>query len=167
VSGTLIGGIGNVFLGDDGFGVEVVRRLADRPRHEDVHIADFGIRSIDLAYALLDDYDDVILVDAMPRGEPPGTLYVVEPSSEERQSRQGPTAGLAAHGLVPTQAFALAAALGGDGTAAKRVRIVGCEPAVIPPDGDVIVGLSAPVAAAVERALDLVQELVEERPRHA
>jgi hydrogenase maturation protease len=164
VSGTLVGGIGNIFLGDDGFGVEVVRRLAEKPARADVHIADFGIRSLDLAYALLDDYHDVILVDAMPRGEPPGTLYVIEPS-REGAAVEGPTPGLAAHGFVPAQVLALVAELGSRKT--TRVRIVGCEPAVIPADGDVQVGLSAPVAAAVERAVDLVEELVGERPSHA
>jgi hydrogenase maturation protease len=154
VSGTLVGGIGNVFLGDDGFGVEVVRRLAERPRLPGVQIADFGIRSLDLAYALMDDYDDVILVDAMPRGSTPGTLYVIEPD----RAAGHPGQGLAAHGFVPTEVLALVAQLGG--TTGSRVRIVGCEPATIPADGDVHVGLSGPVAAAVERAVELVEELV-------
>jgi hydrogenase maturation protease len=156
VSGTLVGGIGNVFLGDDGFGVEVVRRLAERPRRADVHIADFGIRSLDLAYAMMDDYDDVILVDAMPRGSSPGTLYVLEPSPPGAAGQPG--GGLAAHGFVPTEVLALVAQLGG--TTASRVRIVGCEPAAIPADGDIHVGLSEPVTAAVERAVALVEELV-------
>lgn len=154
MSSTLVGGIGNVFLGDDGFGVEVVRRLAERPRREGVHIADFGIRSLDLAYALMDGYDDVILVDAMPRGCSPGTLYVIEPSQPVAQ----PGGGLASHAFVPTEVLTLVTQLGG--TTAARVRIVGCEPAAIPADGDVHVGLSEPVAAAVERAVELVEELV-------
>jgi hydrogenase maturation protease len=168
VSGTLVGGIGNVFLGDDGFGVEVVRRLAGKPTRTGVHIADFGIRSIDLAYALLDEYDDVILVDAMPRGKAPGTLYVLEPWRDGAESPTGPTPGLAAHGFVPTQVLALAAELSGSrGRKAARIRIVGCEPGEIPADGDIQVGLSAPVAAAVDRAVDLVEQLVGERGGHA
>jgi hydrogenase maturation protease len=158
VSGTLVGGIGNIFLGDDGFGVEVVRRMAERPQRPGVHIADFGIRSLDLAYALLDDYDDVILVDAMPGDKPPGTLTVIQPSRES--PLPGPTSGLAAHGFLPTEVLALVAELG---TKQACVRIVGCEPAAIPPDGDVQVGLSAPVADAVERAVQLVEDLVRER----
>ena len=152
MSGTLVGGIGNVFLGDDGFGVEVVRRLAERPRRDGVQIADFGIRSLDLAYALMEGYEDVILVDAMPRGGPAGTLYVIESPQVSAQP------GLPAHDLAPTEVLALVGQLGG--ATAARVRIVGCEPGAIPADGDVHVGLSAPVAAAVERAVELVEELV-------
>jgi hydrogenase maturation protease len=159
MSRTLVGGIGNIFLGDDGFGVEVVRRLAGRPRRADVHIADFGIRSLDLAYALADGYDDVILIDAMPRGRPPGTLVVVEPP------RDVAPPSLAGHELVPAQVLAMAAAFAADPL--KRVRVVGCEPATIPLDGDVHVGLSEPVAAAVDRAVDLVEELLEEPVHHA
>jgi hydrogenase maturation protease len=161
VSGTLVGGVGNIFLGDDGFGVEVVRRLAERPPRPDVQIADFGIRSLDLAYALLDDYEDVILVDAMPRGSSPGTLYVIEPDRAGGHPEGG--GGLAAHGFVPSEVLTLVAQLGG--TAASRVRIVGCEPAEIPADGDVHVGLSGPVAAAVEPAVELIEELLRERGR--
>jgi hydrogenase maturation protease len=159
MSGTLVGGIGNIFLGDDGFGVEVVRRLADRSRRADVHIADFGIRSMDLAYALADGYDHVILVDAMPRGRAPGTLYVVEPS------RDAAPPSLAAHELGPAHVLAMAAAFATHPLG--RIRVVGCEPATIPPDGDVFVGLSESVAAAVDRAVDLVEELLQEHARDA
>src|SRR5438128_1754175 len=75
----LVAGVGNIFLGDDAFGVEVAQRLARRPLPAGVRVVDFGIRGLDLAYALLDPYEAVILVDAMPRGEQPGTLYVLEP----------------------------------------------------------------------------------------
>lgn len=151
MSGTLVGGIGNVFLGDDGFGVAVVRRLAARPAAETIRIADFGIRSMDLAYALLESYDDVILVDAMPRGKPPGTLTVIEPSLDGAPA-------LPAHGLAPGGVLTMVKQLGG--ARAKRLRIVGCEPAEVPAEGDVHVGLSAPVAAAVDRAVALIEELV-------
>ena len=75
----LIAGIGNIFLGDDAFGVEVARRLVRRRLPDGVRVVDFGIRGLDLTYALLDGYEAVILVDAAPRGGPPGTLYVLEP----------------------------------------------------------------------------------------
>ena len=165
MSRTLVGGIGNIFLGDDGFGVEVVRRLAERPRRPDVHIADFGIRSLDLAYALADGYHDVILVDAMPRGQSPGTLYVVEPTRDGESPTQGPTAGLAAHDFGPAQVLAMAGAFAANPL--SRVRVIGCEPATIPPDGDILVGLSEPVAAAVDRAVDLVEELLGELAHRA
>ena len=75
----LVACIGNIFLGDDGFGVEVARRFADRPLPEGVRLVDFGIRSYDLAYAMMEDWELIILVDAVPRGGEPGTVYVIEP----------------------------------------------------------------------------------------
>jgi hydrogenase maturation protease len=75
----LVAGVGNIFLGDDAFGVEVVQRLSQRPQPAGVRLTDFGIRSFDLAYALMDGYDATLLIDALPRGQPPGTLYVLEP----------------------------------------------------------------------------------------
>ncbi len=75
----LVAGIGNIFLGDDGFGVEVIRRLSSREFPAEVRVEDFGIRGYDLAYALLDGPDVTILVDAAARGGAPGTIYVIEP----------------------------------------------------------------------------------------
>src|SRR5947209_15032646 len=79
----LIAGIGNVFLADDGFGVEVATRLSDRPLPEGVQVVDFGIRGTDLVYALLEERDVVIFVDTGPRGGKPGTLYLIEPEVRE------------------------------------------------------------------------------------
>ncbi len=79
VPGVLVAGIGNIFLGDDGFGVEVAQQLAARPQPDGVRVTDFGIRGFDLAFALLDEPEATILIDAMPRGEAPGTVYVLEP----------------------------------------------------------------------------------------
>jgi hydrogenase maturation protease len=154
---TLVAGIGNIFLGDDGFGVEVVRRLSERPPREHVDVVDFGIRGIDLAYALLDGYASVILVDAAPRGHRPGTLYVLEPDLGEGSRGPG-LPSLEAHALVPHQALSMARALGG---ALGHVRVVACEPAALPAGEDVLVGLSPPVAAAVDGALLLIDELLE------
>jgi hypothetical protein len=81
----LVAGIGNIFLGDDGFGVEVIQRLSSHPFPKSVQVCDFGIRSYDLAFALLDGYDVTILVDAAPRGAAPGTLYVIEPDIGEAE----------------------------------------------------------------------------------
>src|ERR1700758_4827464 len=78
----LVAGVGNIFLGDDAFGVEVVQRLARRALPDGVRVVDFGIRGLDLVYALLDGYETVVLVDAAPRGGSPGTLYVLEPEPE-------------------------------------------------------------------------------------
>ena len=94
--GVLVAGIGNIFLGDDGFGVEVVQRLAARPQPDGVRVTDFGIRGFDLAFALLDEPEATILIDAMPRGQAPGTVYVLEPDldAETGASTVGPCRGI-------------------------------------------------------------------------
>jgi hydrogenase maturation protease len=153
----LVAGVGNVFLGDDGFGVEVVRRLAGRGLPEGVEVVDFGIRGMDLAYALQDDYDVVIFVDATPRGEKPGTVYLLEPEIEE----DGGVA-LDTHGMDPVKVIKLSRALGARPT---RTLVVGCEPQVVVSGeayDDMLMELSEPVRAAVEEAVKLVESLVEE-----
>lgn len=152
---TLVAGVGNVFLGDDGFGVEVVRRLAERPAREDVSVVDFGIRGFDLTYALL-EYERVILVDAAPRGGTPGTLYVIEPDLAGLGDA-GACAALG-HGLVPARALAMAQAMG---ARLRYVRVVGCEPARVHDGDEIAVGLSPPVAGAVDGAVALVEDLLE------
>ena len=109
----LVAGVGNIFLGDDAFGVEVVRELARRPLPDGVRVVDFGIRGLDLTYALLDGYEAVILVDATPRGGPPGTLYVleVEPPAPGGGRGRGPPA--EGHNIDPVRVLRLAAAMGG------------------------------------------------------
>jgi hydrogenase maturation protease len=153
----LVAGIGNVFLGDDGFGVEVVRRLANRGLPEGVEVVDFGIRGMDLAYALQGDYEAVVFVDATPRGERPGTVYLIEPEIEE-----GGEAMLDTHGMDPVKVIKLSRALGARPT---RTLVVGCEPQVVVSGeayDDIIMELSEPVRAAVEEAVQLVESLVEE-----
>jgi hydrogenase maturation protease len=153
----LVAGVGNVFLGDDGFGVEVVRRLAERELPEGVEVADFGIRGMDLAYALQDDYEVVVFVDAIPRGEEPGTVYLLEPEIED----DGEVA-LDTHGMDPVKVIKLSRALGSGPT---RTLVVGCEPQVVVSGedyDDMLMELSEPVRAAVEEAVKLVVSLVEE-----
>jgi hydrogenase maturation protease len=153
----LVAGVGNVFLGDDGFGVEVVRRLAGRGLPEGVKVVDFGIRGLDLAYALQDDYEVVIFVDATPRGEKPGTVYLLEPEIEE----DGEVA-LDTHGMDPVKVIKLSRALGARPT---RTLVVGCEPQVVVSGedyDDMLMELSEPVLAAVEEAVKLVESLVKE-----
>jgi hydrogenase maturation protease len=144
----LVAGIGNVFLGDDGFGVEVARRLAGVALPGGVDVGDFGIRGIHLAYEL-SDYDVTILVDATPRGEPPGTIYALE--LEEGQ----PQPFVDAHGMTPDTVLDLVGVVGGQ---MGRVLLVGCEPADVSPGME----LSPPVTAAIEPAVRLVRELIEE-----
>jgi hydrogenase maturation protease len=153
----LVAGVGNVFLGDDGFGVEVVRRLAGRGLPEGVEVVDFGIRGMDLAYALQDDYDVVVFVDATPRGEEPGTVYLIEPEIEE----DGGVV-LDTHGMDPVKVIKLARALGAKPT---RTLVVGCEPQLVVSGEDyedMLMELSEPVRAAVDEAVKLVESLVEE-----
>lgn len=152
----LVAGIGNVFLADDGFGVEVVKRLAGRWLPEGVEVVDFGIRGLDLAYALQDDYETVIFVGALPRGEEPGTVYPIEPEIEE----EGEVA-LDTHGMDPVKVLRFARAMG---AAPTRTLVVGCEPQLVLSGenyDDVLMELSEPVRAAVEEAAKLVESLVE------
>jgi hydrogenase maturation protease len=153
----LVAGVGNIFLGDDGFGVEVVKRLAGRELPEGVEVADFGIRGMDLAYALQDDYEAVVFVDATPRGEKPGTVYLIEPEIEEDGE-----VSLDTHGMDPVKVIKLSRALGASPT---RTLVVGCEPQIIVSGedyDDMLMELSKPVRAAVEEAVKLVESLVEE-----
>lgn len=158
----LVAGIGNVFMGDDGFGVAVVQCLAELPRREGVVLMDAGIRGIDLAYALTDGYDAAILVDAAPRGRAPGTLYVLEPLVSHTQPHEA--ALLDAHGMDPVKVLAVARALGNP---VETVRLVGCEPAELGTPEDVQLSLSAPVRAAVLPAVRLIDELLDELMRES
>jgi hydrogenase maturation protease len=148
----LVAGVGNVFLRDDGFGVAVVERLATRPVPDGVHVVDYGIRGTHLAYDLLDGCDVLLLIDAVPMGAAPGTLAVVEPDRPAPGARQ---AVVDAHGMTPDAVLGLVARLGGS---VERVLVVGCEPA----DVSLGTGLSAPVAAMVEPAVETVLALLAE-----
>jgi hydrogenase maturation protease len=149
-----VAGIGNIFLGDDGFGCAVAAALADVPLPEGVEVADFGVRGLDLAYALR-DYDAVVLVDAAPIDGPPGTLEVLEPALDDGE------AAIETHAMDPVRVLRLARELGG---LPARTLVVACRPQTIPdPDSDEIVGeLSPPVGAAVDEAVPLVRALVEQ-----
>jgi hydrogenase maturation protease len=149
----LIAGIGNIFLGDDGFGVEVVRRLSDLPQN--VTVRDFGIRSYDLAYALLDGYDVTILIDAAPRGGRPGTLYVIEPEVGEGTESAPPAD---AHAMNPVSVLRMAKSMG---PVSGRILLVACEPASLGGDEGEM-GLTEAVAAVVVDAVHLVERLVAE-----
>ena len=153
----LVAGIGNIFLGDDAFGVEVARALAMRILPAGVSVMDFGIRGFDLAYALLDPWNTVILVDALSRGEPPGTLYLIEPNLAGVRNSASAAMGLNTHGMDPMRVLHLAASMG---TIAAEVLIVGCEPNDFGQELEGRMGLSRPVQLAVEEAADMVEEVV-------
>ena len=143
-------GVGNIFLGDDAFGVEVVRRLMSERLPPQVRVADFGIRCLHLAYELLDGaYDLTVLVDATSRGNAPGTVYLIEPRFDDAT----PVPPADAHTMNPDAVFAALRSLGG---APGRMLLVACEPASIE-EG---MGLSPQVAAAVDEAIDLIHGLL-------
>jgi hydrogenase maturation protease len=144
----LVAGIGNIFLSDDGFGCEVLRRLTQLPLAEGVRAVDFGIRGLDLAYALLERWEAAIFVDAMPRGGKPGTLYLFEPAG-------GGPPSIEAHSMDPARVLSFARELG---QVPPVLRVLGCEPATVE-EG---IGLSAQVAAAVEPAIARIDELLTE-----
>jgi hydrogenase maturation protease len=153
----LIAGIGNIFLGDDGFGVEVAKRLAGRSYPAGVRVVDFGIRGFDLAYALMDGPEVTILVDACPRGGAPGTIYVIEPDLKEPDSATGQFAFVEGHSMNPMNVLRVATSMGGK---LKRVLLVGCEPESLGGD-EGHMGLSAPVESAVDEAVATIERLVE------
>jgi hydrogenase maturation protease len=152
----LVAGIGNVFLGDDAFGVEVVRELTRSELPEGVNAVDFGIRGYDLAYAIMDGYAATILVDTTTRGNPPGTLYLIEPDQGELAKLEGEVPD--GHSLGPVQVLGLVRSLGGE---IAGLYLVGCEPAVLETE-DGQIGLSEPVQAAVSQAVDMIRTLVKD-----
>lgn len=152
----LIAGIGNIFLGDDAFGSEVARRLAERRLPDDARVIDFGVRGFDLAYALLDGYEVTIFVDATPRGGQPGTLYTIEPDLNELDQMDDQQMMVAPHDMNPMKVLGMVKSMGGT---FKRIFLVGCEPATFGPE-EGLMGLSEPVEAAVDEAVSLIESLV-------
>jgi hydrogenase maturation protease len=151
---TLVAGVGNVFLRDDAFGVEVIRLLEDQPRPPGVQIRDYGIRGVHLVYELLDGCDLFVLVDAAPRGEEPGTVTVLEvdlPGPDDPGSLPQPV--MDAHSLTPDAIFGLLTSLGGR---PGRCLVVACEPA----DVSAGMGLSEPVQRALPHAARAVQDIL-------
>ena len=145
----LVAGVGNVFLRDDAFGVEVVRLLVERPQPPGVQIQDYGIRGVHLVYELLDGYDLFVLIDAAPRGEAPGTVSVLEVELPS----PGAQPVIDAHSLTPDAIFGLLSSLGGH---PGRNLVVACEPAEV----DAGMGLSDPVREALPHAVRAVEEIL-------
>jgi hydrogenase maturation protease len=150
VTPVLVAGAGNIFRGDDGFGVEVVARLARAELPAGVTVRDYGIRGLHLTYALLEPMSLLIVVDAVSRGEPPGTLFVIEPALIDGE----PQVSAEPHGMSLPVVFASVRAMGGD---LPRVLIVGCEPAEL---GEMM-GLSPAVERAVMPAVELVRTILD------
>jgi hydrogenase maturation protease len=146
----LVAGIGNVFLSDDGFGVEVVRRLGTESLGDNVDVVDFGIRGVHLAFDLADGrYDSAILVDAVAKGGEPGTLYVIEPDLAN-----GSIESVAdAHNLTPDAVLAWIRQIGGT---TPRIIVLGCEPGTTAESME----LSAPVANSIDVAIQMIRSLI-------
>jgi hydrogenase maturation protease len=150
----LIAGIGNIFLGDDGFGVEVASRLMTRRLPDGIEVADIGVRALHLAFALLDPPDLLLVVDAVDRGEPPGTLFVIEPRLD------GDTPATAdAHSMSLQTVIASLRGLGGE---VPPILLVGCQPEFV---GERM-GLSPAVQEAVAGAVALVERTITKAIRH-
>jgi len=147
----LVAGIGNLFLTDDGFGSEVARRLQRLPLPPGVTVVDYGIRGMHLVYDLLDGYDGLVLVDALPGPGAPGDLTLLEVGPDDLGEGE-----LDAHGMAPASVLAGLGRLGGR---LPRTFVVGCRPA----DVGEGMGLTPEVDGATGRALDLVLELLDER----
>ncbi len=155
----LVAGIGNIFWGDDAFGVEVAQRLTQRDWPAGVVVVDFGIRGLDFAYALLENYDAVILIDATQRGGEPGSLYVIEPDINQVETGEDQPLQFEAHGMVPDKSLRWAQVMG---ARCPFVRLVGCEPETVGSEDNMIMGLSQPVQAAIAEASRIVEQLVDE-----
>ena len=158
----LVAGIGNIFLGDDGFGVAVVQQLARAAMPNGVTLMDAGIRGLDLTYALLGDYDAAILIDATRRGAAPGSIYVIDPEASDRLSTEdvtNPAGLLDAHALEPAKVLAFVRE---SGSALRAMRVVGCEPLTFGSHEQPAFGLSVPVQAAVPVAEREVLALITE-----
>jgi hydrogenase maturation protease len=157
----LVACIGNIFQGDDAFGCEVAKSLAQRALSRDVRLVDFGIRALDLTYALLDAPAVTILVNAVSRGGDPGTLYTIEPDLEDLDSAE--EAVLDGHSMNPVQVLRAAKSMGGR---LGRVLLVGCEPADLGGE-EGRMGLTPVVAAAIDQAADMVESLIEKELQEA
>jgi hydrogenase maturation protease len=147
----MVAGVGNIFLADDGFGVEVARRLSGETFPPEVEVADYGIRGTHLAFQLLEGYDTLVLIDAVNRGDQPGTIFVIEPDLENEPVNPATDA----HSMNPEAVLSTLAALGGR---VRRVLVVGCEPAELVER----IGLSEVVSRAVDEAVSVVRKLIDE-----
>jgi hydrogenase maturation protease len=152
----LVAGIGNIFLGDDAFGSEVARRLMNETLPEEVRVADFGIRSYDLAYAMMEEYDVTIFVDITSQSQSPGTLYLIEPDLNQLDQLDEKMAD--AHSMNPVRVLQMLRTVG---SSPKKLYLVGCEPAILEvEDGEI--GLSESVEGAVPQAIELIKSLVDD-----
>jgi hydrogenase maturation protease len=151
----LIAGIGNAWLKDDGFGSEVIQRLESMELPREAAVFDFGTGGLDLAYEVMRGYDALVLIDISRQGGEPGTLYVMEADEDQIAAGIEDGQALNPHGMDPETVLRFVKTLG---AWPGKVLVIACEPLEV---GDMGIGLSEPVAAAVEGAVKLVLETVE------
>jgi hydrogenase maturation protease len=152
----LVAGIGNIFLGDDAFGSEVARRLMSERLPPEVRVIDFGIRSYDLAYAIMDGYDVTILIDITAQGRAPGTVYLIEPDLHQLDQ---PDANLAdAHSMNPARVLQM---LRRFGSSPGKLYLIGCEPAILEVE-DGQIGMSETVEKSVPQAIEWIKTLLDD-----
>jgi hydrogenase maturation protease len=152
----LVAAVGNLWLGDDGFAGEVAKRLRAREPADDVAVADFGTGGLDLAYEVMRGYDALVLVDVSRQGGEPGTLYVMEVDEGSVEAGIEDGAQIDPHGMDPETVLRFVKATGGW---PGQVVVVACEPEQVEEVG---IGLTPSVAGAVDDAVELVAQTVEE-----
>jgi hydrogenase maturation protease len=152
----LVAGIGNAFLGDDGFGGQVAARLDKLDLPDGVSVFDFGTGGLDLAYEVMRGYDALLLVDVSRQGEAPGTLYVMEPGPEDVEGGIEDGTVIDPHAMDPQTVLRFVKSVGGW---PGKVVVIACEPSSV---GEMGWGLSKPVEDAVDRAVELVLKTVDE-----
>lgn len=151
----LVAGVGNTFLRDDGFGCEVIKRLKGHDLPIGVAAVDYGTGGLDLAYEVMRGYAALVLVDTSRQGDEPGTLYLMEPDEAEFAGAIEDGDALNPHAMDPATVLRFVKLVGGW---PGRVVVVACEPTELTEMG---IGLSPPVAAAVDPAVELVLEQVD------
>jgi hydrogenase maturation protease len=152
----MVAGVGNIFMKDDGFGGAVIKKMLDKKFPEGVEVKDFGTGGLKLAYDLMKGYDGLILLDASSRGEKPGTLYVIEPNENDTDGNLENGTIIDPHGADPATVLRFVKSIG---SWPAKVLIVACEPETV---DDFEIGLSEPVNAAIDKAIELVDELIKE-----
>ncbi len=152
----MVAGVGNMFMKDDGFGGAVIKRMLDKKFPEGVEVKDFGTGGLKLAYDLMRGYDALILLDASSRGEKPGTLYVIEPNEDDINADLEQGGPIDPHGADPATVLRFVKSIG---SWPATVRIVACEPETVE---DFDIGLSESVSASIDKAVELVDEIIKE-----
>ncbi|MGI8952072.1 MAG: hydrogenase maturation protease [Chitinophagaceae bacterium] len=150
----IIAGVGNMFMKDDGFGGAVIKKMMGKEFPEGVEVKDFGTGGLKLAYDLMRGYDGLILLDASSRGEKPGTLYIIEPNENDIDADLEQGGPIDPHGADPVTVLRFVKSIG---SWPAKVLIVACEPETV---DEFEIGLSDSVNASVDKAIEMVDEII-------